>query len=136
MTSIVELSMPASVGWKTDRTDTRLVSQCSHPDIRELSMSEATLHHVMWWSVKNCASSSGKPTPRCSVLLGKATAHSRCSSAQQRECMCPRPPRGARRGTGCCHREVSMDTSTHAFADPCEVTTYMMLQRVLQNHCT
>ena len=47
-----------------------------------------------------------------------------------------RPPRGARRGTGGCHREVSMDTSTHAFADTREVTTYTMLQRVLQNHCT
>jgi hypothetical protein len=29
-----------------------------------------------------------------------------------------------------------MDTSTHAFADTREVTTYTMLQRVLQNHCT
>jgi hypothetical protein len=29
-----------------------------------------------------------------------------------------------------------MDTSTHAFADTREATTYMMLQRVLQNHCT
>jgi len=29
-----------------------------------------------------------------------------------------------------------MDTSTHAFADPREATTYTLLQRVLQNHCT
>ena len=29
-----------------------------------------------------------------------------------------------------------MDTSTHAFADTREATTYTMLQRVLQNHCT
>jgi hypothetical protein len=29
-----------------------------------------------------------------------------------------------------------MDTSTHAFADTHEATTYTMLQRVLQNHCT
>jgi hypothetical protein len=29
-----------------------------------------------------------------------------------------------------------MDTSTRAFADPREATTYTMLQRVLQNHCT
>ena len=29
-----------------------------------------------------------------------------------------------------------MDTSPHAFADTREVTTYTMLQRVLQNHCT
>jgi hypothetical protein len=29
-----------------------------------------------------------------------------------------------------------MDTFTHAFADTREVTTYTMLQRVLQNHCT
>ena len=29
-----------------------------------------------------------------------------------------------------------MDTLTHAFADPREATTYTMLQRVLQNHCT
>jgi hypothetical protein len=29
-----------------------------------------------------------------------------------------------------------MDPSTHAFADSHEATTYTMLQRVLQNHCT
>jgi hypothetical protein len=29
-----------------------------------------------------------------------------------------------------------MDTSTHAFVDTREATTYTMLQRVLQNHCT
>jgi hypothetical protein len=29
-----------------------------------------------------------------------------------------------------------MDTSTHTFADGREATTYTMLQRVLQNHCT
>jgi hypothetical protein len=29
-----------------------------------------------------------------------------------------------------------MDTSSYAFADTREVTTYTMLQRVLQNHCT
>ena len=29
-----------------------------------------------------------------------------------------------------------MDTSTHAFADSREATTYTLLQRVLQNHCT
>jgi hypothetical protein len=29
-----------------------------------------------------------------------------------------------------------MDTSTHAFADTREATTYTMLQHVLQNHCT
>jgi hypothetical protein len=39
-------------------------------------------------------------------------------------------------GTGDCPREVSMDTSTHAFADRHEATTYTMLQRVLQNHGT
>src|SRR5262249_49831970 len=47
-----------------------------------------------------------------------------------------RPPRGPRIGPGGCHGEVSMDTSTHAFVDTHEVTTYTMLQRVLQNHCT
>ena len=39
-------------------------------------------------------------------------------------------------GTGGCPREVSMDTSTHAFADTREATTYTMLQRVLQTHGT
>src|SRR5438445_10792658 len=39
-------------------------------------------------------------------------------------------------GTGSCPRDVSMDTSTHAFADTREATTYTMLQRVLQNHGT
>jgi hypothetical protein len=29
-----------------------------------------------------------------------------------------------------------MEASTHAFADPCEATTYTMLRRVLQNHRT
>jgi hypothetical protein len=29
-----------------------------------------------------------------------------------------------------------MEASTHAFADPCEATTYTMLWRVLQNHRT
>jgi hypothetical protein len=29
-----------------------------------------------------------------------------------------------------------MNTSTHAFVDPREATTYTMLQSVLQNHCT
>ena len=29
-----------------------------------------------------------------------------------------------------------MDKLTHAFADPREATTYTMLQRVLQNHCS
>src|SRR5262245_325813 len=47
-----------------------------------------------------------------------------------------RPPRGPRRGTGGCHGEISMDTSTHAFADTHEATTYTMLQRVLQTYGT
>jgi hypothetical protein len=29
-----------------------------------------------------------------------------------------------------------MDPSPHAFAESCEATTYTVLQRVLQNHCT
>jgi hypothetical protein len=36
-------------------TDTRLVPQCPNPDIRGLSMSDTTLHHIIRWNVeKGC----------------------------------------------------------------------------------
>src|SRR5262245_27219076 len=47
-----------------------------------------------------------------------------------------RPPRGFRSGTGCNQGVLAMDTAAHAFADSREATTYTVLQRVLQNHCT
>jgi hypothetical protein len=53
-------------------------------------------------SEKCFASASGKPTPRCSGSLGKATAHRRCAASQERECVCPwaRARRGHREDPG------------------------------------
>jgi hypothetical protein len=81
-------------GGVTDHTD----APTAWPSYQALTL--VPLHPGV--SEKFFTSASGKPTPRCSVPLGKETVHRRCSASQEREGVCPwaRARRGHRADPG------------------------------------